>query len=257
MTGKCPLHTNFPLCVYLFFKGRVSKLTHQLSITRHPDTNFTVIINPSNGPGSAAWPSASYIDAVKALNVHTNVQTLGYIDAAQGTRDNASIRTEIATYAGWANVSTNLGLDGIYFDHTPWQYSDGARAFLENITAVVRRDADNAGFGQTPIVVHNPGRVPDKGLTASRPDITVVFEGAYADLPRKTKLHHLVEQTGSDREELALLVHSAPADLGTGGLRKVVDDVRRDVEWLFVTDLSENVYDDYGSVWEQWLNVMW
>ena len=213
-----------------------------------------MIINPDNGPGSAAWPSASYIEAVKALNVHTNVQTLGYIDAADGTRDNATIRAEIATYAGWANVTEKLGLDGIYFDHTPWKYADDARAFLKNISATVRH---SEGFGDGAFVVHNPGRVPEEGLTAYKPDLTVMFEGVYKDMPRKGKLHDMVEKTTSNRKERALLVHSAPDNLGTGGLRKIVDDVRRDVQWLFVTDLTEHVYDDYGSTWEQWLNVMW
>ncbi|CAO2654975.1 Nn.00g117080.m01.CDS01 [Neocucurbitaria sp. VM-36] len=224
------------------------------AIVRHPDTNFTVIINPDSGPGSATWPSATYIAAIKALDVHLNVKTLGYIDTAGGTRDNATIRSEIATYSGWAKVSDKLAINGIYFDHTPWKYADDVRAYLKNISATVRH---SEGFGDEAMVVHNPGRVPDEGLMAYKPDLTVVFEGVYEDMPRKNKLHDLLDGSKSDRAERAMLVNSVPKDLGTGGLRKIVDDVRREVEWLFVTDLSEDVYAGYGSIWEQWLNVMW
>jgi hypothetical protein len=36
-----------------------------------------------------------------------------------------------------------------------------------------------------------------------------------------------------------------------------VERVRRDVEWLYVTDLTKDFYSDYGSNWEGWLDVAW
>ncbi|KAJ4368388.1 hypothetical protein N0V83_006745 [Neocucurbitaria cava] len=235
------------------------------AIVRHPDTNFTIIINPDSGPGTTVWPPAPYIDAIKTLNVHLNVKTLGYIDTKGGTRDNATIRSEIDIYAGWANVSDKLTLNGIYFDHTPWNYTEHAAAYLRNISAAVRRS--DGGFGdERAWVVYNPGRVPfedntqrghSKGLMPYKPDVTVVFEGVYDDMPRKNKLQDLLGSSKDDRAGRAMLVNSVPKDLGLGGLRKIVDDVRRDVGWLFVTDLSDDVYAGYGSIWEEWLNVMW
>ncbi|KAF1846505.1 uncharacterized protein K460DRAFT_377687 [Cucurbitaria berberidis CBS 394.84] len=197
------------------------------AILKYSDTNFTVIINPDNGPGSDVWPPGVYIEAIKNLNAHTNVQTLGYVNTTGGTRDNATVRADIAKYAGWADVSADLGMQGIYFDETPWQYSDDARAYMKNISATVRH---SQGFGNKAMVVQNPGRVPDEGLMAYKPDLTVVFEGAYEDLPRKTRLHNMLDGVTSHRKDRAMLVHSVPKDLGTGGLRKIVDDVRRDVE---------------------------
>jgi hypothetical protein len=40
-------------------------------------------------------------------------------------------------------------------------------------------------------------------------------------------------------------------------LRKIVENVRRDVEWLYVTDLTDNVYEGFGSLLETWLGVTW
>jgi hypothetical protein len=54
-----------------------------------------------------------------------------------------------------------------------------------------------------------------------------------------------------------MLINSVPKDIGRGGLRRIVESVRREVEWLYVTDLTDNVYTGYGSVWEDWLDVSW
>jgi hypothetical protein len=59
------------------------------------------------------------------------------------------------------------------------------------------------------------------------------------------------------RKNYAMLVNSVPGDLGRGGLRKIIEDVRREVEWLHFTDLTDNVYTAYGSSWEEWLDVTW
>ncbi|EDU45689.1 conserved hypothetical protein [Pyrenophora tritici-repentis Pt-1C-BFP] len=69
---------------------------------RYPETTFTVVINPENGPGSTVWPTAEYIDAIESLSKYENIRILGYIDTDGGKRDNATIRQEIAvTPLGW------------------------------------------------------------------------------------------------------------------------------------------------------------
>jgi hypothetical protein len=232
-------------------------LTRLCSNIQHHDKNFTVVLNPNNGPGSSTWPSAPFIDAVKQLNIYPNVRTLGYVDAAQGTRDEAAVKAEIATYAGWSKVTEGLAIRGVFLDKTPWSDDEEgtARAWLRNVSITVRQ-AGWAGADKG-IVVHNPGRVPDEGLMAYRPDTTVIFEGKYGDLPTKAPLHEQLAITKGDRAEYAMLVHSVPTTLGRSGLRGIIESVRKDVEWLHLTNLTENMWSGYPSIWEQWLDVAW
>lgn len=200
------------------------------------------------------WPTGEYIDAIKSLHAYDNVRTLGYIDTDGGQRDNASIRQEIALYAGWSNFSKSLALSGIYFDRTPYQDQGYACAYLQNISATVRH---SDGFGAQVFVVQNPGRVPDKGLMAYKPNLTVVFEGAYADMPNQGAVHEMLTPLRGAREDVAVLVHSVPDVLGRIGLRKIIDGVRREVEWLCLTDLTEDAYSGLGELLEMWLDVTW
>ncbi|KAI8942631.1 hypothetical protein NX059_000685 [Plenodomus lindquistii] len=224
------------------------------AIGKHVDTNFTIVINPADGPGPAVWPTGEYITVVKALNRYPNVQTLGYIDVAGGATDNATVRKEIETYAGWSNVSSDMALAGIFFDHTPYKDDNNTAAYLKNISTTVR---NSDGFVGSTLVVHNPGRIPDASVMGSMPNLTIIFEGAYADMPRKKDLTTKLDGLRQNRDDLAMLVHSTPQDLGRTGLRRIVDDIRRDVEWLYITDLTEKVYEGYGTLLMEWLEIIW
>lgn len=220
---------------------------------KHQDVKFTVIINPENGPGNATRPSSEYVDVLNALEVYPHVETLGYVQTNGGERDNAAVRAEIATYSGWSKFQ-DLRLNGIFFDQTPFKDEGGAREYLRNISATVRH---SEGFLEPRLVVHNPGRVPDVALLRYRSDMIVVFEGAYSDLPSRDQLRNSVKALGKHRQNFGMLVHSVPTDIGNVGIRKVIDNVRRNVEWLYMTDLTEDIYGSYGSMWEQWLTLVW
>jgi hypothetical protein len=229
-----------------------------LSIVKHHDMHFTVVVDPSNGPGNMSWPSVVFGNAVKRINMYPNVQTLGYINTYNGALANATVRSQIATYALWSNVTEDLALHGVYFDRTPWRdEGDGvAKAYMQNVSAVARRIGGWA-MDQQGMVVYNPGRVPDANMMAYAPDITVVFEGAYSDVPKKEEMSAQLAAVESGRDSCAMLIHSVPKDLGRGELRRIIENVRREVEWLYLTDLTENVYTDYASFWDDWLDVAW
>jgi hypothetical protein len=226
------------------------------SIVQHPDVKFTVIVNPDDGPGNTTRPTTEYVDVLNALQVYPHVQTLGYIRTDGGARDNGTVRAEIATYSGWSRFQ-DLSLNGIFFDQTPYKDDGNASEYLRDISATVRH---SAGFLEPKLVVHNPGRVPDVGLVQYRTDIIVVFEGAYSDVPSREQLRDSVmdlELHSLHRQNFGILMHSTPADVGNVRLRKMVDNVRRNVEWLYVTDLTDSFYSGYGSLWEQWLDLIW
>lgn len=223
---------------------------------QHQDSKFTVVINPDDGPGNGTRPSPEYIDVLNALEVYPHVQTLGYIRTDRGKRDNATVRAEIATYSGWSKFQ-NLRLNGIFFDQTPYKDEGNVSEYLRNISATVRH---SDGFLEPRLVVHNPGRVPDVGLVGYRTDMLVVFEGAYADLPGREQLKRSVaklDQYSLHRQHFAMLVHSTPSGTGNVRLRKTVDNVRRSAEWLYITDATEDVYSGFGSILEQWLDLIW
>ncbi|KAH8724895.1 hypothetical protein GQ44DRAFT_707982 [Phaeosphaeriaceae sp. PMI808] len=88
-----------------------------------------------------------------------------------------------------------------------------------------------------------------------KPDITVIFEGNYEDLPQRDELHTHLTATRNHRDDYAMLIHNVARDAGPVGLRKIIERVRRDVEWLYVTDLTDKT--GYGSFWEDWLDVTW
>lgn len=226
------------------------------SIVQHQDVKFTVIINPDDGPGNGTRPSAEYVDVLNALEVYPHVQMLGYVRTDRGTRDNATVRAEIATYSGWSHFQ-DLRLNGIFFDQTPYRDEGNASEYLRNISATVRH---SKGFLEPKLVVHNPGCVPDVGLIRYRTDMVVIFEGAYSDLPGREQLSNSVrelEKHSLHRQNFGLMIHSTPSNTGDVRLRKIVDKVRRSVEWLYITDLTADVYSGYGSLWEQWLDLVW
>jgi hypothetical protein len=222
------------------------------SIINHQELNFTIVINPDNGPGKNSTPNDEYVKLVQDLNVYPNVRTLGWVDTEGGTRDNATVRADIARYGNWSTVK-GLALHGIYLDHTPYKDEGHARDYLKNISATVR---ESKGFLEQNVLVHNPGHVPDEVMMENKANITVVYEGGYKYVPTREHLKDSLKGLGK-RDEFAMLVNSTPEDLGRVRLRRLVERVKREVEWLYLTDLTDELYGGYGSLWELWLELVW
>lgn len=121
------------------------------SISAHPNVNFTVVINPGNGPGPDSLPDANYTREIPKLAAHNNVRLLGYVHTTYATRNISLVRKDIETYAAWPTVSSNPGLAvrGIFFDETPQQYSAHSLAYLQNLTELTK---GLNGLGSDPFV---------------------------------------------------------------------------------------------------------
>lgn len=50
------------------------------NISANPTENFTIVVNPSSGPGSTQYPNSDYVAGIAQLNSYSNVQILGYVD---------------------------------------------------------------------------------------------------------------------------------------------------------------------------------
>lgn len=99
-------------------------------------------------------------------------------------------------------------------------------------------------------VIHNPGAIPDPQFNDSSTDVTVVFEGSFPDLQsRQAQLASLSE----GRSQYSYVVHSVPASTDLG---KFVDSLSQHAEFLFLTNLTQNYYESFGSQWDDFIDVM-
>lgn len=151
-TGLCAGHSH----VKKKEKKRKTELSWEAAtkrhrISAHPDVNFTVVINPGNGPGPNALPDANYTREIPKLTAYENVRLLGYVHTTYATRNVSSIRKDIQTYADWPTNSSNpnLAVRGIFFDETPQQYEPQTLSYLQGLTDFVK---DLKGLGPNQFV---------------------------------------------------------------------------------------------------------
>ncbi|PWY90402.1 hypothetical protein BO94DRAFT_565046 [Aspergillus sclerotioniger CBS 115572] len=200
------------------------------SVTAHPDLNFTVIINPSSGPGSSAYPSDEYATQLERLSTYANVRKVGYVRTGYATRNITAVLDDIATYAGWSNESLNLAMDGIFFDEAPYDYAAAKVDYMKTINEAVK---NSSGLVRDRMVIHNPGTIPDSRYDTNTTDVTVVFESSYQDY---FSLRHSLKAMSNDRTGYAYMLHSVPDNLSNSTLRKFVDQMSRKAEYLITTN---------------------
>ncbi|EHA25033.1 hypothetical protein ASPNIDRAFT_120939, partial [Aspergillus niger ATCC 1015] len=227
----------FPLYIYPTNDSTWDPLYE--SVTAHPDLNFTVIINPSSGPGSSAYPSEEYTSSVERLSTYSNVRKVGYVRTAYATRNITDVLDDVATYAGWANRSLTLAMDGIFFDEAPYDYSAAKVEYMQTISEAVK---SSSGMGRDRMVIHNPGTIPDSRYENNATDVTVVFESSYQDFHSEK---HSLNAMASNRTAYAYMLHSVPDNLSNSTLRSFVNQMSRKAEYLFLTTLTEDYYESF------------
>jgi len=80
----------------------------------YPSVPMIAVMNPSGGPGISNNPNL--LAEVKNMQM-ANVTVLGYVPTIWGTRNIASVETDIQSYYEWYQVN------GIYLDQMPnWEY---------------------------------------------------------------------------------------------------------------------------------------
>ncbi|KAJ5885019.1 hypothetical protein N7495_009529 [Penicillium taxi] len=223
-------------------------------ISAHPHVNFTVVINPGNGPGPDALPDANYTREVPILASYANVRLLGYVHTTYATRNISLLHRDIETYAAWPTKSSNpnLAVRGIFFDETPQAYSDHALDYLQNLTELTK---GLNGLGSDPFIVHNPGAVPDSRYLTSA-DSTVVFEGTYSTFQERLGAKIFTAIPDSNRTELCAVLHSIPSDVTGSQLRSLVKQVRGVSDEIFMTHLSDDYYASFGPQWAEFVDQM-
>ena len=216
--------------------------------------NFTIIINPEDGPGQSAAPAGDYVTEIQNLSSFDNVRIIGYVRTHWATRNISAVLDEVQTYSGWAEINSSdsrpspMGMHGIFFDETPNEYSAEVAEYLSTINEAAK-SAD--GLLGTRTVVHNPGTRIDERLEVPNTDIIVAFESDFGSFKEdKSEISSLP----LDRSKYSFMVNSAPS--GGGHLRNMVDSMSQHAEYLFATDLTDNYYQSFSPDWDKFIDAV-
>ncbi|RAL07903.1 spherulation-specific family 4 protein [Aspergillus homomorphus CBS 101889] len=177
-------------------------------ITTFPDVHFTVIINPSSGPGTSTLPDAAFLSAVPTLTQHSNVLAIGYVPTQKGTRALADVERDINTYANWPTAANNasFAVHGIFLDEAPNAYSAELVSYYSTLASLIR---SKTGLGPENYVVTNPGIPPDQAYLPLA-DSTVVFESPYTSFQDAIKADTFRAINGTSHSTLASMVYGIP-----------------------------------------------
>ncbi|KAG8407891.1 hypothetical protein J3458_020201 [Metarhizium acridum] len=212
------------------------------AVSRRPDLNFTVIVNPNSGPGSSPWPDVHYDAAIRRLNSYPNIETVGYVRTGYATRSLADVTREVSVYSGWSSNSSALAMHGIFFDEAPHEYSAEAAAFLRAADSFVK---SAPGLQGRKTIIHNPGVIPDARFNSSDVDITVVFEETFAKWQdRSTSLAALPKTRGA----YSIMVNTVPA-MNNGTMGQFVNSLSDLAKYVFITSLSVDFYNSFANDW--------
>lgn len=112
------------------------------SVWNHPDTIFTVVVNPHSGPGHGSLPDANYQREIPRLTALNNIRILGYVATKYTQKSFDCILAEIEAYANWRKVAKTQAfrLNGIFFDETPNIYTAAQYKYMRAISAAVREN---------------------------------------------------------------------------------------------------------------------
>ncbi|KAH1885906.1 hypothetical protein KXX01_000508 [Aspergillus fumigatus] len=108
-------------------------------ISKHPDVNFTVVINPGSGPGPNALPDGNYTREIPKLASYENVRLLGYVATTYAKRNISLVRRDIETYAAWPTNSSNPALAVV---HNPGAIPDSRYLSTADSTVVFEATYD-------------------------------------------------------------------------------------------------------------------
>ncbi|CZR56592.1 related to cell surface spherulin 4-like protein [Phialocephala subalpina] len=234
------------------------------AVEKYPKINFTIIINPNSGPEGL---DGNYTRDIPPLNFYPNVRTVGYVSTNYTNRNFSLVEGDIRTYASWAGNASMLGMGmrGIFLDEVVSGWSDAAANFYAILAAVIR---DETGLGRDPLIIHNPGTLPDaRYLTSRSSNVTVIFENSwdnYNAVDLRASIRTLRKTAGVGREALAAIIYDVPdgePDVeSTNGDNKgtVVGNLRNVVGSLYLTGsgVGGDIYAGFWTRWGDWVEQM-
>jgi hypothetical protein len=125
----------------------------------HPSVPTIVIINPANGPGTAA--QAAYVAGIARLTA-AGVKVIGYVATLYGRRAPSLVESQIDDYRAWYP-----GVSGVFFDEVAT--TPGLETYYRTLSDYAKSHGDD-------LTVANPGTdVPPSYLGSA--DVFIISEG--------------------------------------------------------------------------------
>lgn len=228
-----------PLYVYpsaVFNDGAANWQPALSAIASDTSTPWLVVINPGDGPGAGQPGNAdpNYVSGVSQLNAHANVRTIGYVHTTSSTVPLAELEANITIWKNWDTSSSNISVDGIFFDE-----SSANATYLTAATTFARQT-----FGRPITTVCNFG-VAAAAQFYDICDVVVAFESCLncaGAPPYQSQTTISANIPAGDQGKAAILVHDftgtaqdgSPAN--TALLQQYVDTlVSNGVGWTYFT----------------------
>lgn len=206
-------------------------------LSNYPKLNFTVIINPSSGPGSAT-PSSAYQTYVAQLKNNTNALVLGYVNAGYGSANLTNIQSDIDLYAQWGR---SYAPQGIYLDQAQL-----TGTIIQNATTYAKNTYPTT-VGSYVMVVTDQQNTPSAYYTTA--NLVVQFVDSYQSYlnPNNTPVVNYANSgvmmynfTGSTQ-----LLQNTTQNLANSNLNS-----------LLITNSADGSWSSFGSDWATFCQIM-
>lgn len=220
------------------------------SIDNNPDLHFLIVINPNSGPGEPPAPDANYSRELPLFNAKENVTTVGYVRMQYCKRSVEEVFDDVVVYGGWSkdHESNGIYVEGIFLDEAPNEFSHDVGKYLNVVSEKIK---NTPGILGEKLIIHNPGTVPDKELTQTRPEVTAVFEESYSRY-RACGQNEQRALAAYDRKGASYILHSVPRNQ----VIPLVRELRPRAEYIFVTDRDTRFYEGFGESWSDFIRAM-
>ncbi|THV47170.1 hypothetical protein BGAL_0330g00130 [Botrytis galanthina] len=207
------------------------------TIPLYPSITYTLVINPSSGPGAFnSFPDPSYIDAIASLNVFDNVKLLGYVDTAYMHRSVEDVVAEVDTYNHWqANPSKDIHMHGIFFDDCVSNWNTSTSQFMSTIAT----SAHQANL----TVTFNPGVIADPAFFALADNILMI-EDTYT---ASKALPSIESIPPNQRSKSSVIFHHFPGSASDQSIF-VKEILKKGVNSLYITTKD---YVSQSDLWTQ------
>ncbi|KAJ7261707.1 Spherulation-specific family 4 [Mycena haematopus] len=212
------------------------------AISSDPAISWLAVINPGNGPGPSGQPGnddINYISGVSQLNAKANVRTIGYVHTASSTAPMVELQANITTWRNWDTSSSDIGVDGIFFDEASADFT-----YLDTAISFARQE-----FGSRPITALCNFGVAAAAEFYSICDVVVAFESCLncaGEPPYESQMTISANIPSGLQGQAAVLVHDfgGTAEDGStanaGLLQQYVDTLVSDgVGWTYFTSSSK------------------
>ncbi|KAE8355471.1 Spherulation-specific family 4-domain-containing protein [Aspergillus coremiiformis] len=218
-------------------------------IDTNPNMKFTVIVNPSSGPGSETLPDDNWRKAVPKLTTRPNVKVIGYVATTYGGRPLSAVEKDISIYGNWPSASgdANFKVNGIFFDEGSAESDHTKVQYYKDITSLAKQ---NQGLGPNNHVVINPGTVPDKAYLEI-PDSTVIFESPHSKFQEAIAGHNFDAIKNVDKAKLSSIVTAVPGGVNLGDLVTQLRDISGQIYLS-----STNDYMKYSSALDDVAHIL-